>query len=135
MGKDKLLHEVLVLILVDLLLFLLEMLYLCEECLLIFIKQLQNQDEHSREYYIGSIFFVNILLAKTNKFILVFSIYFFKNYLVTRMAYTFHLIILIMIQAMVDTFLRFYNDTDKNLIAVISADLSGNKVYEGLKIV
>jgi hypothetical protein len=51
------------------------------------------------------------------------------------MAYTLHLIILLMIQAMVDTFLRFYNDTDKNLIAAISADLSDNKVYEGLKIV
>lgn len=40
-----------------------------------------------------------------------------------------------MIQAMVDTFLRFYNDTDKSLIVVIGADLSDNIVYEGLKIV
>jgi hypothetical protein len=78
MEKDKLLHEALFLILVDLLLFLHEMLYLCEGCLLIFVKQLQNQDEHSKEYYIGFGFLINTLLINTNKFILVFSIYFFN---------------------------------------------------------
>ena len=51
------------------------------------------------------------------------------------MACIFHLIILLVIQAMVDTYLKFYNDTDKSLTAVFSADLSDNKVYEGLKIV
>ena len=51
------------------------------------------------------------------------------------MACTFRLIILVMIQAMVDAFLRFYIDTDKNLIAVVSADLSDNIICEGLKTV
>ena len=51
------------------------------------------------------------------------------------MACIFRLIILLMILAMVDIFLRFYNDRDKSLIAVVSADLDDNIVYEGLKIV
>ena len=51
------------------------------------------------------------------------------------MAYTSRSIILLMIQAMVDTFLKFYIDKDKSLIAVVSADLSDNIIYEDLKIV
>jgi hypothetical protein len=135
MEKDKLLHEVLFLILVDLLLFLHDMLYWCEGCLLIFTKQLQNQDERSKEYYIGFVSFINTLLTNTNKFILIFLIYFFKYYLAALMVYTLYLIILLMIQAMVNTFLIFYIDTNKNLIVITNADLSDNKVYEGLEIV
>ena len=50
------------------------------------------------------------------------------------MAYILHLIILLMIQAMADTFLRFYSDIGKNLIVVVNADLSDNKVYDDPRI-